>query len=415
MTQFVSPSKLKSFRACPRRCFDEPYTPSEAAHFGTALHAAAASLARGDAKSVEDAAKVFADTFERLGESALFTPENARRGGDSIYNIMNHRKVALNPENVLEVESADAAKVFNDGSGKRYHEVEIVEGKWGLRVMIDLVDVIPTNVLRILDWKSGRTVEEDDIQTASYALAAHRLYPGFGQIETAYFYAEQGRDGWYDATTWDSESMRAAKETIGALVKEFLEAKRDGRHDERLNKNCGYCALRSDCATYRERTKVIPTGSAWNAPATVESFPTILAYLEQISAIKKAAEDIESELTKRRNAVLAEHGVIQIDGYTYARTEKVSRYEYNASEIFNEIGKAIGRPPLEIIETSATRIDECLKTAFPARGDATRKALDQFVKDNRTPKTKSIQVKKTLAKEIPAQIEAPEAEEAKQE
>lgn len=402
MTQFLSPSKLKSFRACPRRCFDEPYTPSEAAHFGTALHASAASLARGDAKNVEDAAKVFAETFERLGESALFTPENARRGGDAIYNIMNHRKVALNPENVLEVESADAAKVFNDGSGKRYHEVEIVEGKWGLRVMIDLVDVIPTNVLRILDWKSGRTVEEDDIQTAAYALAAHRLYPGFGQIETAYFYAEQGRDGWYDPTTWDAESLRAAKETIGALVKEYLEAKREGRRDERLNKNCGYCALKGDCSTYQERTKVIPTGSAWNAPATVKSFPTILAYLEQIAAIHKAAEDIESELTKRRNAVLAEHGVIQIDGYTYTRTEKVSRYEYNAPAIFNEIGAAIGRPPLEIIETSATRIDECLKAAFPARGDATRKALDEFVKANRTVKTKSVGVKVTLAKALPA-------------
>ena len=405
MTQFVSPSKLKAFRACPRRCFDEPYTPSEATHFGTALHLAAASIAKGDAKTVEDAGAVFTESLARLDENML-AQENADRAADAIYNILNHPRLCLNPENVLDVESSEAKKQFNDGSGKRYHEVEITKA-WGLRVMIDLVDVRLDGTLRILDWKSGRTTEEDDIQNACYALAAPILYPGFDRIETAYFYAEQGGNGWYDSTTWDAESLKAAKEYIGGLVRDFFEAKQHLERSETLNKNCGYCALRGDCKTYLGRTQVIPVASAWNVEATVENFPTIIDYLEQISAIKNAAEKIEDELRTRRNAVLRDNPVIHVGGRTYTKTEKTTRYEYNAQVLFNEAARILGRPPLECIDWDNTRAESVMKAAFPARGDATRKAFDEFVKQNRTAKSKSISVKIALSHEAPAQIEAP--------
>lgn len=407
MTQFVSPSKLKAFRACPRRAFEEPYTPSDAAHFGTALHLAAAAIARGDAKTVEEAAPIFSDALQKL-EPALLTQETADRAGNALYNILHHQRVGLHPENVMDVESSEAKTGFSDGS-KKYHEVPVTK-TWGLRVMIDLVDVRLNGDLRILDWKSGRTTEEDDIQNACYALAAQTLYPGFPNIETGYFYCEQGSNGWYDASYWDAETLKAAREYIGGLVSDYLDAKKHRQHTETLNKNCGYCALKGNCQTYQLRTQAIPAASSWAVVPSVETFPTILSHLEQISAIKKAAEDIESELTRMRNALIAEHGVIEFGGRTYTKTEKINRYEYNAPAIFNETARLIGRPPLECIAWDNARAELVMKSEFPARGDTARKAWDEFVKANRTVKSKSIGVKCTLAKEAPAQIEAPKEE-----
>jgi hypothetical protein len=403
--EFVSPSKLKSFRACPRRAFEEPYTESDATKFGSALHVGAASLAAG--RSMDEACGAFAGALHK-SDPNMATEENANRAADALHAIVENKRLALDPDAVIAIESEDAKTGFSDGS-KKYHEVPI-GSNWGLRVMIDLVDTRDGR-LRIVDWKSGQSEEDDDIQNACYALASARLYPGFAEIETGYFYAEQGKAGWYDGSTWDAEALKAAEEYIGGLVRDYLEEKRAKKRDERMNKKCGWCALRTTCTTYQERTKVIPTGSSWNVAPTVETFPTILAYLEQIAAIRKASEDIESELTKRRNAVLAEHGVIEFDGRTYTRTEKVSRYDYPTKELFDEAARILGRAPLECVAWDNGTADDVMKKEFPKRGDATRKAWDEFVKAHRTVKSKSVGVKVMLAHELPA----PAGEEAKQE
>lgn len=404
--EFVSPSKLKAFRACPRRAFEEPYTESDATKFGTALHVAAASIASG--RTMDEALGAFSGAIMKI-DPALAIPDNVLRAEEALHAIMTNGRLGLDPDAVIAVESEDAKTGFSDGS-KKYHEVPIGSA-WGLRVMIDLVDTRPDGRLRIVDWKSGQSEEDDDIQNACYALAADRLYPGFSEIETGYFYAEQGADGWYDASVWDAESLKAAEEYIGGLARDFFEAKRAKSREERMNRKCGWCALRTTCSTYQDRTKVIPSGSSWNAPATVEGFPTILAYLEQIAAIRKAAEEIESELTKRRNAVLATNAVIEFDGRIYTRTSKVTRYEYHTKELFDEAARILGRAPLECVAWDNARAETLMKTTFPNRGDETRKAWDEFVKANRTIKSKSIGVKVTLAKELPAQIEAPAQEE----
>jgi len=211
-TTFLSPSKLKSFRLCPHRHKNEKYVESPATAFGTAVHAGIAEYIKGG----EFLAGYTAEALRKNVPS-----DQQARAIECFNRVIESPRVALNRENVLTVESADGDVTFDfKGEGKKtFFQVEVIQGVWGLRGAMDLVDILDDGTLRILDWKSGQSEEIDDLQLACYALAALKKYPGFPRIETAFFYVERGV---YVPSFWNHDTLVGALEAVDRLAIEYV-------------------------------------------------------------------------------------------------------------------------------------------------------------------------------------------------
>lgn len=381
--EYLSPSKLKRFRTCPHQCKHEPFKRNPAVDFGNAVHKGLAAILAG---------KDFWAAYR--GEAGkLAIPKEKEEDAKACLEFAE--SLNLDASCIITIESADGEVEFY---GNKYFQVDLGK-EWGIRGAMDAVFVDNNGGLVILDWKTGQTKEEDDLQLAMYALAAWKKYGQFPYIVTKFAYVQQG---FTQTTSWDAETLVGALEYLKPLAEDYLKAQKENRWPQTPHKWCKYCDLKESCEAYNKQLEAKPDRASYDIEPTLENFPAILEYHDKVKAIADAAYSIQQMMKEKYEAVLGEHGKVTIGGRTFDLKEKVSRYNYDLPVIFGATQEIIGRPPLELCEYSSNGA----KLIEKQLDKENKKLFKHIIESNREVKSKSITMAISIAKEAPQEIDA---------
>jgi len=380
--EFVSASKLKTFRMCPFSLKDK-FKSSPATLFGDAVHAGLASFMLGG-----DFLPVY-----RAKAALLGVPMDKEE--DAVKCFEFAESLNINRENIITVESADGDKPY---FGKMFFEIPFCEA-WGVRGAMDLVFVADDGGLVILDWKTGQTKEEDDLQLAVYALSAWKKYGSFPYIKTIFAYVQQG---FVQTTYWDAETLVGALEYVKPLIIEYFSVVNSGNLPQKPHKWCKYCGFHETCEAYNKQLEAKPDRPSYDIEPTLENLPAILEYHDKVKAIADAAYSIQAMMKEKYEAVFAEHGKVTIGGRTFELKEKVCRYNYDLPVIFGATQEIIGRPPLELCEYSSGGA----KLIEKQLDKENKKLFKTIIESNREVKSKAKILTISIAKEAPSETDS---------
>jgi hypothetical protein len=381
--EYLSPSKLKRFRTCPHQCKHEPFKRNPAVDFGNAVHKGLAAILAG---------KDFWAAYR--GEAGkLAIPKEKEEDAKACLEFAE--SLDLDASSLITVESADGEVEFY---GNKYFQVDLGK-EWGIRGAMDAVFVDNNGGLVILDWKTGQTKEEDDLQLAMYALAAWKKYGQFPYIVTKFAYVQQG---FTQTTSWDAETLVGALEYLKPLAEDYLKAQKENKWPQTPHKWCKYCDLKESCEAYSKQLAAKPDRASYDIDATVENLPAIIEYHDKVKAIADAAYSVQQMMKEKYEQILAEHGKVIIGGRSYELKEKVSRYNYDLPVIFGATQEIIGRPPLELCEYSSNGA----KLIEKQLDKENKKLFKHIIESNREVKSKSITMAISIAKEAPQEIDA---------
>lgn len=384
--EYLSPSKLKRFRTCPFQCKNEKFTRNPATDFGNAVHKGLAAMLNGNGSNGFWAA--YRGEAGKLG-----IPKDKEEDAKSCLEFAE--SISLNPDNIITIESADGEIELY---GNKYFQIPLSQ-EWGIRGAMDVVLADDNGGLVIIDWKTGQTKEEDDLQLAIYALAAWKKYGPFPYIITKFAYVQQG---FTQTTSWDSETLVGALEYLKPLAEDYLKAQKESKWPQTPHKWCKYCDLKESCEAYNKQLAVKPDRASYDIEPTVENLPVILEYHDKVKAIADTAYSIQQMMKEKYEAILTEAGKVTIAGRTFELKEKVSRYNYNLPVIFGATQGIIGRPPLELCEYSSSGAKEIEKLLDKEN----KKLFKTILEENREVKSKAKTLAISIAKEAPNEIDA---------
>lgn len=381
--EYYSSSKLTAHRDCPRKYHEkppsDPFSPTDALDFGTAIHAAlAAHFAGGD----------FIGTFTRVALE-VGAPVDTDRAARALQAVQDRRNLRVDPDSIIAIESQDATSMKY---GKPIHQVVLADGAdWGVEGMLDLVDVFDDegqSTLRITDWKTGFSAVRDDLQLALYALLGWKVY-GFDRIRTGFFYLDKRH---YEYSNWDENSLVGAWTYVSGLVNKLRS---DREWPERPNVKCGYCEIRANCKTFSRMMTQVPAPDRWDVPADHANIGTIISLLGQVEAQKKAVCGIEARLKERRNTLLLEKNDVVVDGVVHHAFEYTTTYQYDIERLFTQAANVLGRSPFEVLSLDAGAFDDLAA----AQTDPTkRRALADLKKECRHPVKTAVKVSTKIDK-----------------
>ena len=386
--EFLSPSKLKRFRTCPFQCKNEKFVRNPAVDFGNCVHKGLAAMLEG-----KDFWAAYRGEAGKLG-----VPIDKEEDAKSCLEFAE--SVHIDREAIITIESADGEAEFNfGGEKKRFFQIPITQ-EWGIRGGMDVVFVDNAGGLVILDWKTGQTKEEDDLQLAIYALASWKKYGAFPYIVTKFAYVQQG---FTQTTSWDAETLVGALDYLKPLAEEYLKASKSNRWPQTPHKWCKYCDFKDGgCDAYAKQLAARPDRASYDIDATIENLPAIMEYHDKVKAIADAAYSIQQMMKEKYEQILAEHGKVKIGGRSYEVKEKVSRYAYDLPTIFNAASEIIGRPPLELCEYSSSGAKEIEKLLDKDN----KKLFKAIIENNREVKSKAKMLSISIAKEAIQESEA---------
>lgn len=389
--EYLSPSKLKRFRTCPFQCKNEPFKRNPAVDFGNAVHKGLAAILNG-----KDFWSAYRGEAGKLG-----IPTDKEEDAKACLEFAE--TINIDRDAIITIESADGEVEFY---GNKYFQIPLSK-EWGIRGAMDAVFVDDNGGLIILDWKTGQTKEEDDLQLAIYALAAWKKYGAFPYIVTKFAYVQQG---FTQTTSWDAETLVGALEYLKPLAEDYLRAKKENNWPQTPHKWCKYCDLNSSCEAYSKQLEAKPDRASYGIEATLENLPAIIDYHDKVKAIADTAYSIQKMMKEKYEKVLLEHGKVNIDGRTFEIKEKVNRYDYDLATIFKATQEIIGRPPLELCEYSSGGA----KLIEKQLDKENKKLFKTIVEGNRDVKSKSKTLSISIAKEPMTAIdsEGNEVEEA---
>ena len=362
MIKYVSPSKLKQYRLCPFSTTLE-FKSSPQADFGTAVHAGIVDHFKG---------KDFLSSY-RSEAGKLGVNPNEEENALKCFEFAKEQDI--DPDTILTMESEDQPlKPW----GKHCFEVPLTD-VFGLLGSMDMVYVNDKGELVIIDWKTGLTKEEDDLQLAIYALAALKLYPGFDTIVTRFVYLKQNCT---QTSIFTSEKLARAFEYIAPLAEAYVKARAENKLPRQANKYCCYCSAKDSCPVYKNMVEAEPyKPSYYDIEAKIENLSKLMEAKERACAIAKAAGEINACLeAKIKDLIEQAGGKMRIDGRTFEVKESTSRYEYNLPTIFQATQELIGRPPYEICSFSSTKLAELKKGLDKEQ----KKTLQAIVDCNKT-------------------------------
>ena len=387
--EYLSASKLKKFRKCPFS-LQEPFVANPAVNFGEAVHAAIAEAFKGNPNYFQaylDKARSYELPKEKDSE--------AKQAIDFALSLEIPR------DSILTIESEDGDKTYFN---KKFFEIPFSE-KWGMRGAMDLVYVDDNANLNIVDWKTGQTKEDDDLQLAIYALCAWKKYGQFPSIKTTFVYVQQG---FTQSFNWDSENLVSALNYLMPLVDEYMveTSKPKNQWKQTPHSWCKYCSFCSNCKAYNSQLAEKPLASEYEIETKLENLPKIIDFYEKAKAIGEAAEALVSSMKYKYEKILGEAGKVNINGRTFEIKEKVSRYTYDLPKIFIATQELIGRPPIEMCEYSSTGA----KTIEKALDKENKKTFKSIIESNREVKSKSKTLSVTICKEPVIETQAENAE-----
>jgi len=381
--EYLSPSKLKRFRTCPFQCKNEPFKRNPAVDFGNAVHKGLAAILNG-----KDFWSAYRGEAGKLG-----IPTDKEEDAKACLEFAE--TINIDRDAIITIESGDGEVELY---GNKYFQIPLSK-EWGIRGAMDAVFVDNNGGLVILDWKTGQTKEEDDLQLAIYALAAWKKYGAFPYIVTKFAYVQQE---FTQTTSWDAETLVGALEYLKPLAEDYLKAQKENKWPQTPHKWCKYCDLRDNCEAYNKQLAARPDRASYDIEPTLENLPAILEYHDKVKAIADAAYSIQQMMKEKYEKVLTENGKITLDGRTFELKEKVCRYNYDLPVIFGATQEIIGRPPLELCEYSSGGA----KLIEKQLDKENKKLFKTIIESNREVKSKAKILTISIAKEAPSETDS---------
>lgn len=246
----LSPSRAADFKSCPLkfrfRAIDRiPEPPSPAAARGTLVHSVLEELfgRPADERTVGTAVGSVPELWQRmvqrqpdLGE--LVADEDLPGFLDAAAELVRTYFRMENPQG-FEPEQREA-----------WVEVTVADGV-PTRGVIDRIDVSPTGLLRLVDYKTGRSpaprfVPEAMFQLKFYALMLLRLR-GVMASRLRLIYLGDGEIVDYSP---DEATLLAFEENLAALWRSIQRATETGVFPPRRSRLCDWCSFRSICPEF---------------------------------------------------------------------------------------------------------------------------------------------------------------------
>jgi len=344
--EYYSASTLSKYRQCPKlyQLGRQWVSDSSTLAFGTAIHAGIAGMLQR---------RNFLDEFRAtlVLQSTIPTDEMIDRA-KAVYEYILSLPSVIDSAHILAVESNDCPE------GMFYADIP-GQDTWGLKGIFDLV-LLRGDTIEIIDWKTGQSWPSDNLQLATYALAAKAIYGG-EKIKTSFVFVEQKKIKSFD---WNHESLLAAEKAIGQIIDQLSA---DSDFQPKVGDHCAFCPINDRCEAYRGIIQMKPVATDPLPEAIPANLPLIMDRLQVLRAYQSAAEKIIAELNARQKKILADAGgsLTTESGYTYRLVTRPSRYEYDLPSIWMGTQEIIGQPPLSICQFSPGGFDELLKAVTP--------------------------------------------------
>jgi RecB family exonuclease len=277
-----------------------PSEPSEAATFGAAIHAALEELVlehvreeRRDALSEEHATQHWRQAFADAGLRGLGLFEE---GLELVRGFVREQGV-LDAHDVLAIEEAFQIRI----------------GEFDVVGVLDRVDRVDEQTIRIVDYKSNRLLYsqgevDTSLQMSLYQLAARELWPWATRVQSSFWMLRHGVHQEAERTPDELDATRHYVQALGRALAEATE------FPARLNANCAWCDHRRHCATYAEAL----TGKRAEACEDLTDLEAVAREREQVAHVAKAAYARRDQLDKILRAHLQEHEELVLAGVRYA-------------------------------------------------------------------------------------------------
>lgn len=233
-----------------------PEEPSAAAVRGTLVHRALETLFDlPAAERTPTAAAVLAE--QALAEMERDEPESARA-------------IAAEPGDPVDVSALIAAYfALEDPRRLEPHSRELgvrasVEPSFELRGFIDRVDVSPTGLVRIVDYKTGRSPgpgfeSKAMFQMRFYALAWWRMT---GQVPTLLRLMYLGNTETLEYTPSEADLLATERKVL-ALREAIAQAADAERFDPTPSRLCDWCSHRAICPAWGGTPPPLPPRAEW--------------------------------------------------------------------------------------------------------------------------------------------------------
>lgn len=246
----LSPSRASDFKSCPLkfryRAIDRlPEPPSAAAARGTLVHATLEALFRRprEERVEATAAGLLPDLWRDMLQRAPELGELPEAG--DLQSWLGSARVLLRQYFRLE----DPSRFDPDACELRL-EVTLPAGV-PTRGFVDRLDVSPTGLLRIVDYKTGKApraayADEALFQLKFYALMLYRLR---GVVAARLRLLYLG-DGGIIEFTPDEEGLIAFEATIVSLWEAISAARESGHFPAKRSRLCDWCSFQAYCPEF---------------------------------------------------------------------------------------------------------------------------------------------------------------------
>jgi len=369
--QHLSVSRLKLYEQCARAFFyryvanikditDAAPQSSEAANFGTMLHAAlelvyrwiveeeyAGRFPEGEMivayKEVWRAAARLAETSDWRG--APLTGVGLYHEGIQILRTFAQSTPWVNHFDILAVEQ----------------EFNIDVGGFKVNGFIDRIDKLDDDTISIVDYKSSRLLFtksdlETDLQMSIYGLAARSLYPWAKRVKFIFRMLRHDID---QPVYRDRKTIDDAAGYVVALGK---RTETDKLWEPTLNENCGYCDHRKRCEKYQA---AVAGKHDYARAVDLNDLDAVAIEREAVANIAKIAYGRRDELDTILKAALdqAQTEALEVGGrrYRYINQKETT---YDAAKIL-EAFKRIGVDAAEILTVKTEKaLDELLASVY---------------------------------------------------
>jgi RecB family exonuclease len=349
----LSFSRLDRFERCPlsyrlhyveKRASD----PSDAAAFGSAIHAALEELVREHVHeersrmlSEERAAECWQHAFAKAG----------LRGADRFEEGLELLRAFVREQGVVDAHDILAVE----------QPFEIRLGDIELIGVLDRADRVDDETVRIIDYKSNRllfTRDEVDtsLQMSIYHLAALELWPWAKRVQLSFWML---RHGVHQEAERTPEQLDAARRYVQALARAIATA---SEFPARPNPNCVWCDHRRECPAYAAGL----AGKRDHACEDSSDLEAVAREREEVARTAKIAYARRDELDKVLRAHLDQNDELVLGGTRYALF-KVTQRQYPLSQTVAVLHRETGLDADEI----TTRI-----------AVVENKALDKFLKQH---------------------------------
>ncbi len=352
---YISASRLSTIEECLRK-FEQRYVLGIRAGMGLSIPAEFGKVQHGTLeRSVDEHA--------RAGVVGPLNPERAREIYRDVWAESPLTGVDLYDEGLGLIESFVARTGLLDPATivAVEHKFEFKLGRFTVVGVIDRVDRLDHETVRIVDYKSNRLVPSRDeldahLQLSIYAMAAGHLFPWAKRVVLS---LDMLRHGKVLTTHRTKRQLDVVADYVQALAE---RSETSEQYPPTLAKYCAYCDYRADCPAYLQ---ALEGGSAYVCD-DLRDLQQVAREREQLVHVSKIVKNRKDQLDGAIKSHLENTDELRAAGMRYT-VFKTETKKYALLPTAERLAAASGMDRDEVIGKIATvekkRLDALLKGA----------------------------------------------------